>query len=255
MPPSMRLALTSAGRAGSLSVTETRSAPDCVCVDACSSARACICDAPSAKPAKATAAAKMYGKRRVWLFMVFEDTDVSIQIFDFDFRATGADARGGETVGVIDDFSAVVFFLHCVQRHSGHRKIAIDAAVEGLEAEVGGEASCKEEIDVAVDRLKAGILARVLAKADFDGAIDGVRQAGAGHAIELDVTVHVARDEIAGDVVDDDAAFIHGFQLDIDIAGDVEHKIHFDDVAVLVATAARALAAVFTLAAERAVNV
>ncbi len=42
------------------------------------------------------------------------------------------------------------------------------------------------------------------------------------------------------DVVDDDAAFIHGFYIDIDVAGNVEDEIHFDDVAVLVAAAARA---------------
>ena len=117
----------------------------CVCVDACSSARACICDALSAKPAKATAAAKMYGKLRVWLFMVFEDTDVSIQIFNLNFRAAGADVGGSETVGVERRLFRRGVLPDGVQRHSGHREIAVNAAVEGLEAEIGGEAAAKKK--------------------------------------------------------------------------------------------------------------
>ena len=81
-----------------------------------------------------------------------------------------------------------------------------------------------------------------------------MRKTGAGHAVELDVAIDVARQEVAVDVADDDATFVHGSQIDVNVAGDVEDEIHFDDVAVIVA-AALAAAAVFAIAAEGAVHV
>src|SRR3984957_17601887 len=167
--------------------------------------------------------------------MVFEDADVSVQIFDLDLGAAVADAGGGEAIGAIDDFAAVLFFGGGVQRHRGYRKVAVDAAVERLEAEVGGETARKEEIDVAVDGLEARGLLRVAPERHFHGAVDGVSEAGAAHAVEFDVAVDVARDEIAVDVADDDAALVDGSHIDADVAGDAEDEIHFDDVAVFVA--------------------
>ncbi len=102
-----------------------------------------------------------------------------------------------------------------VERHGGDGKVAVDAAVERLEAEVGGKAAREEEIDVAVDGLEAGIFLRIAAEADFYGAVDGVREAGAGHAVEFDVAIDVARHEVAVDVADDDAAFVDGAQIDV----------------------------------------
>ena len=68
--------------------------------------------------------------------MVFEDADVSIQIFDLDLGATVADAGGGESIGAKDDLAAMLFFRRRVKRHRGHGKITVDASVECLEAEV-----------------------------------------------------------------------------------------------------------------------
>ena len=41
--------------------------------------------------------------------MVFEDADVSIQIFDLDLGAAVADAGSGEAIGAKDNFAAVFF--------------------------------------------------------------------------------------------------------------------------------------------------
>ena len=79
------------------------------------------------------------------------------------------------------------------------------------------------------------------------GPLTVCARAGTGHAVELDVAVDVAGDEIAGDVVDDDAAFIHGSCLYIDVAGNVEDEIHFDDVAVVRRGGGASPATVFTL--------
>src|ERR1700743_1069681 len=106
--------------------------------------------------------------------MVFEDADVSIQIFDFDFGAAIADASGGKAIGAKNDFATVFFFRGGLERHGGDGKVAVDAAVEGLEAEVGGEAAREEEIDIAVDGLKAGIFERIAAKRNFHGTVNGV---------------------------------------------------------------------------------
>src|ERR1700722_16202325 len=137
--------------------------------------------------------------------MVFEDADVSIQIFDFDFGATVADAGGGETIGAKDDFAAVFFFRRGLKRHGGDGKVAVDAAVECLEAEVGREAAREKEVDVAIYGLEAGIFLRIAAERNFHGAVDGVSEAGAGHTVEFDVAIDVARHEVAVDVADDGA--------------------------------------------------
>src|ERR1700733_15638192 len=186
--------------------------------------------------------------------MVFEDTDVSIQIFDLDFGTAIADAGGGESIGPKDNLAAVLLFRRRVKRHRSHGKIAVDSAIECLEAEVGGKSAREEEIDVAVHGLEAVVLLRIAAKSDFHGTVDGMREAGAGHAVEFDVAVDVACDEVAVDVADDDAPFVDGAHVDVHVAGDVKDEIHFYDVAVPVMTAFAA-AALFTIAAERAVNI
>src|SRR5579871_177279 len=140
--------------------------------------------------------------------MVFEDADVSIQIFDLDLGTAVTDASGGEAIGAKDDFAAVFFPRGGVKRHRGDRKVAVDAAVEGLEAEVGGKAAREKEIDIAVDGLEAGIFLRITLEADLHGPIDGVSKTGAAHAVEFDIAVDVARHEVAVDVADDDAAFV-----------------------------------------------
>src|SRR5579862_2049477 len=186
--------------------------------------------------------------------MVFEDADVSIQIFDLDLGAAVADTGGGKAIGAKDDFAAVLFFGGRAERHCGDGKVAVDSAVERLEAKIGGEATCEEEIDVAIDRLEAGVFLWVAAEADLDRAVDSVRETGAAHTIEFDVAIHVARHEVAVHVAYDDAAFVDGTQVDTDIARDVEDEIHFHNVAIFVATTLAA-AAVFAIAAERAIDV
>src|SRR6202453_4158185 len=186
--------------------------------------------------------------------MVFEDTDVSIQIFDFDFGAAIADAGGGEAIGAKDNLAAVRFSRRGSERHGGDGKVAVDAAVERLEAEIGRETAREEEVDVAVDGLEAGIFLGVSAERDFYGAFGGLGGAGARHAVEFDIAIDVARHEMAVDIAYDDAAFIDRADIDVDVAGDVEYEIHFHDVTVVVATALAA-AAVFAIAAEGAVNI
>src|SRR5579863_2371153 len=140
--------------------------------------------------------------------MVFENTDVSIQIFDLDFGAAVADAGGGKAIGAKDDFATVFFFCGRAKRHCRDRKVGIDSAVECLEAKVGRKTTSEEEINVAVDGLEAGAFQWIAAEADLDWAVDGVREAGAGHAVEFDVAIHVARHEATVDVTDDDATFV-----------------------------------------------
>src|ERR1700749_260626 len=116
--------------------------------------------------------------------MVFEDADVSIQIFNLDLRAAVADARGSEAIGAKNNFAAVFFPRRRLNRHRGDRKIAVDAAVERFESEVSREPACEKKIDVAVDRLKTRRFLRIAAEADFHRAIDGVREPRATHGGE-----------------------------------------------------------------------
>ena len=47
----------------------------------------------------------------IGLFMVFEDANVSIQIFNLDFGAAVADASSCEAIGAKDDLAAVFLAL------------------------------------------------------------------------------------------------------------------------------------------------
>src|SRR6202035_5503420 len=112
MPPAIRLAFTVAGREGSLSVTAMRSLllllfDDCAWVRAGTANMAALSIADPRKTKR---------KLRVGLFMVFENTDVSIQIFDFDFWATRIDAGSGKTIGAENCFCATMVFDQRVRR-------------------------------------------------------------------------------------------------------------------------------------------
>src|SRR5215472_4167043 len=100
IPPLMRLALTSAGRDGSVRDTERRSAPD----DDCAFERG----AASARLAAATAV-KNSENRCLRLFMVFEDTNVSIEILHLNLRAAGTDTHCREALCSENMFPSAAF--------------------------------------------------------------------------------------------------------------------------------------------------
>src|SRR4029077_19221051 len=147
---------------------------------------------------------------------------------------------------------AFVFFLHCVRRQGGHRKIAVDAAVEGFEAKVGGEAADKGQLDVAVYGLKAGFFAGIFTESDLDRAVDGVRDSRPSDVVHADVTIDVADHEGAGHVADGDMSLVDSADVGVDVARDVQDEIHFHDVAFKVTVLA---ATVIAIAAERTVAV
>src|SRR5579864_1327595 len=105
MPPLTRLTLTSAGRAGSLSVTGMRSPPDCAWPRA-GRALSALSASASAAPTAADRADNRNENRLDWLFMVFKNADVSIQIFNLDLRPARSDARPGVAVRAKNHFSA-----------------------------------------------------------------------------------------------------------------------------------------------------
>src|SRR5215813_6720375 len=86
---------------------------------------------------------------------------------------------------------------------------------------------------------------------NLDWSVDGMRGPGTGNVVHFDVAIDVAHKKIAIDVADGNAAFIHGFNLNIDVARNVELKVHLDDVSLV----AVKIHAVVALAAKWAVHV
>src|SRR5690242_11644455 len=89
-------------------------------------------------------------KLPVSLFMVFKDTDISIQIFDLDLRAARIDARAGKAIRAENGFPAAMVFLQRMRWKRIHRKVAIHATVHGLKAEVGRKAASERQFHVAI---------------------------------------------------------------------------------------------------------
>src|SRR5215472_18826207 len=150
-----------------------------------------------------------------------------------------------------DDLCAVMLFLNRMHWQRSDGEIAVDAPVEGLEAKIRSKIAGELHLDGTVDGLEVGSLAWVLTKGDFHGAVDRVRRARAGDVVHLDVTIDVTHQEGAVDVAHGNAAFVDGFDFDVNVARDLNLKIHFDNVALEFTVAATVVA----IAAERAVDV
>src|SRR5215467_14505126 len=144
-----------------------------------------------------------------------------------------------------------MLFLNGAHWQSGDREIAVDAAVERLETEISSQALGKLKFDSTIDGLEIGGFAGILPKGNLHWAVDGAGRAGTGDVAHLDIAVDVAHKKISADVAYGNAAFVDGFDFDVNVARDLDLKIHFNDVAFEFAVAAPLV----TMAAERAVDV
>src|SRR5579864_1506839 len=144
-----------------------------------------------------------------------------------------------------------MLFLNGVHGQSRDGEIAIDAAVESLEAKIRSKIAGELQLDGTVDGLEVRSFARILPEGNFHRAVDRARGAGASDVVHLDVTVDVAHQKAAANVADGNASLTYGFDFNINVARDLNLKIHFDDIALEFAVAA----AVVAMAAEGAVDV
>src|SRR5437660_10344236 len=145
----------------------------------------------------------------------------------------------------------MMLFLTGAHRQSGNEKIAVDAAVEGLEAKICGQALRKTQIHVAVYGAEIGVFARVLTKGNLDGTIHSTRRPRTGNVVHFDVAIDIAHKKTPVDVAHQNAALIHSLDFDVDVAGNPELKIHLDDITLEFAAAASIVA----IAAERPVHI
>ena len=125
-----------------------------------------------------------------------------------------------------------MLFLEGVHRQSRNGEIAVDAAVEGLEAEIRGQAWRETQLDGAIHGAEFRILPRILAEGHFDGAIDGMGGPGTGNVGHFDVAVDVPHQKISVDVADHDVPFVDSLDFDVDVARNTQLKIDLDDVAL-----------------------
>src|SRR5437660_3711084 len=125
---------------------------------------------------------------------------------------------------------AMMLFLNGARRQRGDVKIAVDAAVEGLEAKIRGQAWRETQIHVAVYGAEIGIFARVLAKGNLDRTIHSTRRPGTGNVVHFDVAIDIAHKETPADVPHQNAPLIHSLDFDVHVPGDAELKIHLDEV-------------------------
>src|SRR5207249_10626119 len=94
----------------------------------------------------------------------------------------------------------MMLFLNGARRQRGDGKIAVDAAVEGLEAKIRGQAWRETQIHVAVYGAEIGIFARVLAKGNLDRTIHSKRRTGTGNVVHFDVAIDIDHKETHADV-------------------------------------------------------
>src|SRR5262249_8246732 len=111
--------------------------------------------------------------RFIDLLMAFENAYFSIQIFSLDFHPAGTYTASGRTVGTKDELAVTV--LRGARRRSqlGHGKIAEDAAIHVLEAEVRREPSDKVQVHIPVDGSKIGVLLWVFPEYNLYAAVHG----------------------------------------------------------------------------------
>src|SRR5437016_13898320 len=145
----------------------------------------------------------------------------------------------------------MMLFLNGAHRQRGDGKIAVDAAVEGLETKIRGQALRETQIHVAVYGAEIGVFARVLTKGNLDRTIHSTRRPGTGDVVHFDVAIDIAHKKTTVDVAHQNAALIHSLDFDVDVAGNAELKIHLDDITLEFAAAASIVA----IAAERPVHI
>src|SRR5437016_3832927 len=145
----------------------------------------------------------------------------------------------------------MMLFLNGARRQRGDGKIAVDAAVEGLESKTSGQAWRESQMPVAVYGAEVGLFARVLAKGNLDRAIHSMRRPETCDVVHFDVAIDIAHKKTPVDVAHQYAALIHSLDFDVDVAGNAELKIHLDDVALEFVAAAPIVA----IAAERPVHI
>src|SRR5438094_1371713 len=183
--------------------------------------------------------------------MIFKNTNLSIQIFHLDLRPARIHPHTGIAVRVKNYLRAMMLFLNGAHWQSGNGKIAVDGAVEGLEAKIRGQALRETQLHVAVYGAEIGIFARVLAKGNLDRTIHCTRGPRTRNFVHFDVAIDIAHKKTPIGVAHQNAAFIHSLDFDVDVAGNTELKIHLDDVALEFAPAASVVA----IAAERPVHI
>src|SRR5258708_29986115 len=145
----------------------------------------------------------------------------------------------------------MMLFLNGAEWQRGDGKIAVDAAVEGLEAKIRGQALREPQLHVAVHGPEIGIFTRILAKGNLDGTIHSTRRPRTGHVVHFDVAIDIAHKKNPVDVAHQNAALIHSLDFDVDVARNAELKIHLDDITLEFAAAASIVA----IAAERPVHI
>src|SRR5258708_27523709 len=145
----------------------------------------------------------------------------------------------------------MMLFLNGAHRQRGDGKIAVDAAVEGLEAKIRGQALREPQLHVAVHGPEIGIFTRILAKGNLDGTIHSTRRPRTGHVVHFDVAIDIAHKKNPVDVAHQNASLIHSLDFDVDVARNAELKIHLDDITLEFAAAASIVA----IAAERPVHI
>src|SRR5438309_68013 len=91
------------------------------------------------------------------LDMVFEHPNIAIQIFHLDLWSAITDASAREAVATKNKFAIAALTYCCLLGQVAHGEIAIDAAVKGLETEIGGEIAREIKLDGSVHRRELGV--------------------------------------------------------------------------------------------------
>src|SRR5437879_6027913 len=141
--------------------------------------------------------------------MLFKNTKLSTSMFHLDLRSARIHPHTGIAVCVKNYLRAMMLFLNGAHWQRGDGKIAVDAAVEGLEAKIRGQALRETQIHVAVYGAEIGIFARVLAKGNLDRAIHSTRRPRTGNVVHLYVAIDIAHKKTPVDVAHQNAALIH----------------------------------------------
>src|SRR5437764_11996501 len=200
MLPATRLAFTTAGRAGSLNWTETRSP---------------LCASAGVATARAqpTNKGNKFCNDNFVLVMTFKYSNISIKVFYSDLRAAVADTPSCVTIRPYDQLAVAALFFDRLLWQRCEKEVAVNAAVECLETKIGGEIAREVKLNVTVQRGILGIRVRIFAEGDLHAAIDGPYVTRSPDVEHLDAAVHIAHRVFAGDVLDFYVALVHGLQL------------------------------------------
>src|SRR5437016_13265466 len=95
------------------------------------------------------------------LVMTFTDMNISIQSFDFYFCTACGYTSSSEAVCTEDKLAAGMLFLRLARRQRRHLEVAVDLAVEGFEAQIGGKLGQEVQVDVAIKIGRASCRERV----------------------------------------------------------------------------------------------